>query len=166
MNGRNQSIRSGRGVTKDLTFGLLPATGLQAAIGVDEEVVGADEGQHVLDPIFDLLLAGNTRRVDVVDTRANVVLVAELLEGTKQLHVALGGFDGDDIGIETLDGREDVVEVGVAEVGVGLSVVTNTGGGQTEGVDSPGEVAVPIAAAEWQLRGRSCVRYSQQEDHD
>jgi hypothetical protein len=39
---------------------------------------------------------------------------------------------------------ELTVEVGVAEVRVGLSLVLNTGGSETERVDSPGEVLVPF----------------------
>lgn len=115
-----------------LTFGLLPATGLQATIGVDEEERVGEDGKHVGDAVLDLLLTGNTGRVDVVDTGADLVGVAVLLEGGEELHVTLGGLNGDDISIETLDGGEDVVKVGVAEVGVGLELIGDTGGGQFE----------------------------------
>lgn len=137
-----------------LTLGLLPLTSLETTVGVDEEVIRLDEGQHVLDAVLDLLLAGDTRRVDVIDTGADVVLVAEFLEGGEELHVALRGFDGNDIGVETLDRREDVVEVGVTEVRVGLGLVLNTSSRQAEGIDSPGEVSVPVLAAERQLNQR------------
>lgn len=86
--------------------------------------------------------------MDVVDTGADLVGVTVLLEGVKQLHVSLGGLDGDDISIETLDGGEDVVEVGVAEVGVGLELVGDTSGGELERVNSPLEVGVPVRATE------------------
>ncbi len=134
-----------------LTFSLFPATGLQATIRVDEEERVGEDGKHVSDAVLDLLLTGNTGRVDVVDTRADLVGVAVLLEGGEQLHVTLGGLNGDDISIETLDGWEDVVEVGVAEVGVGLELIGDTSGRQLEGVHSPLEVAVPISATERKL---------------
>lgn len=70
--------------------------------------------------------------MDVVDTGADGVGVAVVLEGVEQLQVSLGGLDGDDIGVETLDGGEDVVEVGVAEVRVGLGLVLEAGGGELE----------------------------------
>jgi hypothetical protein len=89
--------------------------------------------------------------VNVIDTGADLVRVAVLLERRKELHVALGSLDGDDVGVETLDGREDVVEVGVAEVGVSLRRVSDTGGGKLEGVDSPAEVVVPVDATERKL---------------
>ena len=98
------------------SFGLLPATSLQAAIRVDEQMIRPDQRQHVRDTVLDLLLAGNTRRVDIVNTRTDEVLVSELLESGKELHVALRRFDGDDVGVQTFDRGEDVVEVGVAEV--------------------------------------------------
>lgn len=82
-----------------LTFGLLPTTGLETAIGIDEQIVGVDEGEHVLDPVLDLLLSGNTGRVDVVDAGTDLVGVTELLEGGQKLHVALGSLNGNDVGV-------------------------------------------------------------------
>jgi hypothetical protein len=134
------------------SLGLLPATGLQAAIGVDEQQLGRDERQELGNTVLDLLLARDTGRVDIVDTRPDLVGVAELLEGREQLEVGLGRLDGDNVRIKTLDRGEDVVEVGVAEVRVGLGRVSDTGGGELEGVDSPGEVAVPVNATERKLR--------------
>jgi hypothetical protein len=134
-----------------LTLGFLPSTGLQAAIGVDEQELRFDESQELGNTVLNLLLARNTGRVDVVDTRPDLVRVTKLLESRQQLEVALGSLDGDDVRIETLDRREDVVEVRVAEVRVGLSSITNTGGGEPEGVDSPGKISIPVDAAERKL---------------
>lgn len=75
--------------------------------------------------------------MDIVDTWANDVRVPKLLECRKELHVALGCLDRDDIGVETLNGGEDVVEVGVAEMRVGLSRVADTRSRELEGVDCP-----------------------------
>jgi hypothetical protein len=43
---------------------------------------------------------------------------------------------------------EDEVEVRVAEVGVSLSLVLDTGGSELERVDGPGEVGVPVDLTE------------------
>ena len=82
--------------------------------------------------------------MDVVNTRTNLVSISVVLEGLEQLHVALRCLDRDDIGIQTLDGWEDIVEVGVAEVRVGLGGIGDASGGETEGVNGPGEVVIPI----------------------
>jgi hypothetical protein len=70
--------------------------------------------------------------MDVVDAGTNLIRVAIRLEGVKQLHIALGSFDGDDVSIKALDGGENVVEVGVTEVRVGLERVGDAGGGELE----------------------------------
>jgi hypothetical protein len=77
-----------------------------------------------------------------------LVRVTEALEGLEELQVSLGGLDGDDIGIQVLDGLEDIVEVRVAEVGVDLDRVLDTRGRELERVDGPGQVGVPLGAAE------------------
>ena len=89
--------------------------------------------------------------MDIVNTRTNLVGVSVMLEGLEQLHVALGRLDRDDIGIQTLDGREDIIKVGVAEVGVGLGGIGDTSGGETEGVNSPSEVPFPIGTTKRKL---------------
>ena len=119
---------------------------------VDKEEGIGEDVQHVLETILDLLLSGNTGRVDVVDTGANLVGVAVLLEGGEELHVALGGLDGDDIGVQALDRGEDVVKVRVAEVGVGLETIGDTSSGELEGVDGPLEVGIPVRTAERELQ--------------
>lgn len=129
-------------------LGLLPATGLETTVWVDDEEVGREDLSHVGNSVLDLLLSRNTRRVDVVDTRTDLVGVAVRLEDVEQLEVGLGGLDGDDIGVKSLDGREDVSEVGVTEVGVDLDVVLDTRSGETERVDGPLEVRVPVLLSE------------------
>lgn len=107
--------------------------------------------QYGLDAILDLLAAKNTGRVDIADTWADLVLASEFLESAEQLHVTLGGFDRDDIGIEALNRREDIVEVGVAQVRVSLGDAFGTGGSKAERVDNPGKVGVPIDPAKRKL---------------
>jgi hypothetical protein len=92
-------------------FSLLPATSLKTAIWVDEEERAREDVEHRLETILDFLTSRDTRRVDIIDTRANLVGVSIMFEGIEELHVSLGSLDGDDISIKTLDGGEDVVEV-------------------------------------------------------
>ena len=92
--------------------------------------------------------------MDIVDTRADLVSISVVLEGLEQLHVALRRLNGNDIGVQTLDGWEDIIEVGVAEVGVGLGCVGNTSSGETEGVNGPGEVVIPISATKRELKSK------------
>lgn len=129
------------------SLGLLPATGLETAVRVDEEERVGEDVKHGLEAVLDLLSSGNTRRVNVVDTGANLVGVAVVLEGVEKLHVGLGGLDGDDIGVETLDGGEDVVEVGVAEVRMGLELIGDASSRELEGVNGPLEIGIPVRAA-------------------
>lgn len=75
--------------------------------------------------------------MDIVDTRTNLVGVAIVLEGIEELHVALRGLDGDDVGVKSLDRGEDVVEVRVAEVGVSLQSVRDTSSGELERWERP-----------------------------
>lgn len=145
------SPASGGDEVLERSLGLLPPTSLQAAIRVDEQQLGLDECQKLGNAVLDLLLARDTGRVDIIDARPNLVGVAKLLEGREQLEVRLGGLNGDNVGIKTLDGGEDIVEIGVAEVRMRLGRISDTGSGELEGVDSPGEVAVPVDAAERKL---------------
>lgn len=91
--------------------------------------------------------------MDVVNTRTNLVGIAVVLEGIQKLHITLRGFDRNDIRVQALNGGKDIVKVGITEVGMSLELVGNTGGGQFEGVNSPLEVCIPIAAAKRQLMG-------------
>ena len=104
--------------------------------------------EHGLETVTDLLVSGNTGGVDVVDAGADLVGVTVLLEGVQELEVALRRLDGDDVSVKALDGGEDVVKVGVAEVRVGLESIGDAGGGELERVNGPLEVVVPVNAAE------------------
>lgn len=123
----------------------------QETYRVDKEEGVREDVKHGLETVLDFLASGNTRRVDIIDTRADLVRVTVLLEGVEELHVALGSFDGNNISIETLDGWEDIIKIGVAEVGVSLELISNTSGGELERVNSPFEVSIPVSAAKGQL---------------
>jgi hypothetical protein len=90
------------------SLGLLPLAGLETAVRVDPELLGLEEGQHLGETVLDLLLRGNTGRVDVVDTGTNVAGVGLVLEDLEELGVALAVLDGEDIGIEGGNGVEEV----------------------------------------------------------
>lgn len=129
-------------------LGLLPATSLETTVGVDDHEVGREDLGHGGDSVLDLLLRGHSGRVDVVDTGADLVRVAVSLEDVEQLQVGLGRLDRDDVGVESLDRRENVSKVRVAEVRVDLDVVLDARGRQTERVNGPGEVVVPVGLSE------------------
>jgi hypothetical protein len=134
-----------------LTLSLLPATGLQTTIRVDEQKVGGEDLEHGGDAVLDLLLGGDTGRVNVIHTGSDLVRVTVVLEGIKQLHVALRRLNRDDIRVKVLNRRKDVVEVGVAEVRVGLKGIGDTGGRELEGGESPSKVGLPIDLAKRKL---------------
>jgi hypothetical protein len=50
-------------------------------------------GKHLLDALLDLLLAGNTRGVDVVDTRADVTGVLLVIKDLQELGIRLAVLD-------------------------------------------------------------------------
>jgi len=102
-------------------------------------------GKHLLDALLDLLLAGDTRGVDVVDTRADVTGVSLVIEDLQELSIRLAVLNGENIGIQSGDGVEEVLELGVAEVRVDLSAIRDASGGQLEGLDGPLEVGVTLA---------------------
>lgn len=128
------------------SLGLLPLAGLETTVGVDPELLRLEVLKHLLDAVLDLLLAGNTGRVDVVDTGTDVTGVSRVDENAEELGVRLAVLDGENIGIEGGDGVEEVLELRVAEVRVDLSGVLDTGGGQLESLDSPVEVGITLLA--------------------
>ena len=132
-------------------LGLGPATGLETTVGVDEQEARGEDVEHLGDAVLDLLLGGDTRRVDIVDTGADLVGVTVVPEGGEELHVALRCFNGDNVSVETLDRGEDVIEVGIAEVGVSLGSVADTSSRKLESVNGPTKVVIPVNTAERQL---------------
>ena len=127
-------------------LGLLPLASLQAAVGVDPQLVGLEVHQHLGDAVLDLLLRGDTGRVDVVDTRADVAGVGLIFEDLEELGIALAVLDGEDVGIEGRNGVEEVLELGVAEVRVDLGRVLDASTSELEGGDGPLEVLLTLGA--------------------
>ncbi len=88
--------------------------------------------------------------MDVVDPRADIVGIVEGAEGFEQLHLRARGLDGDDIGIHRRDGLDDVVELAVAHVRVDLRLVAHAAGTQTERLDRPVQIVLPLRATQRQ----------------
>lgn len=72
--------------------------------GVDEKKRILENTEHQFKTILDFLFRWNTRRVGVIDTRANLVGVFMTLES---LEAAVRGLKSDDISIKTLNRVED-----------------------------------------------------------
>ena len=74
------------------------------------------------------------------------------MNGVEHHQIATGGFEGDHVGIHRVDVADDVVELGVAHVGVDLGGRLDGGVHQTEGRNGPVEVLdVPVGLAQRQL---------------
>lgn len=127
-------------------LGLLPLTSLKTAVRVDPELFRLQELKHFLDAVTNLLLARDTGRVDIIDTRSNVSGVCRVNEDAEELGIRFAVLNGQDIGIESSNGVEEVLELGVAEMGVDLGGILNTSGRQLEGVDGPLKVGVTLLA--------------------
>lgn len=119
---------------------------------VDEEERIRQNVEHRLKSVLDLLVSRNTGRMDIINTRTNLIGVAVVFESVEQFHVTLGGLDGDDVSIQTLDGGENIIEVRVTEMRVGLKLISDAGGCELEGVYSPLEIGIPISATERELQ--------------
>mmetsp|Transcript_39616 Transcript_39616/g.69194 ORF Transcript_39616/g.69194 Transcript_39616/m.69194 type:complete len:462 (-) Transcript_39616:376-1761(-) len=97
-----------------------------------------------------MLLRWNIGRVDVIDAWTDLVGVLEAVESIQQLHVRARGLNRDDVGVHVGDGRDDVVELRVAHVGVDLGLVTHAVGSDAEGFDGPVQVLLPLRLAQRQ----------------
>lgn len=138
------------------SLGLLPLAGLKSAIWVDPELLWLQELKHLLDAVLDLLLGRNTWGVNVVDTWANVAWVSLVDKDLQELSIRLGVLNGENIGVESGNSVEEVLELGVAEVGVNLGRVLDTSGRQAESLDGPGEVvSALLSGTKWETLTKS-----------
>jgi len=90
---------------------LIPLTGLQAAVRVDPELLRAEELKHLLDALLELSLGGDTRAVDVIDTRADVAGVGLVNEDLEELGIRLRVLNREDIGVQGSDGWRTSVRI-------------------------------------------------------
>jgi len=125
---------------------LRPLSGLQTTVRVDPELIWSQVLKHLSDAVLDLLLAWNTRGVDVVDTRTDVTGVGLVDEDLEQLSIRFAVLNAENISVKSGNSMEEVLELRVAEMGVDLGAVGNTGGGQTERLDSPVKIFITLLA--------------------
>lgn len=130
-----------------LADSLLSGTGLQTAVRVDPELLRLEVLEHLLDTLLDLIHGGNTRRVDIVDTRSNVGGETLINEDLEELGIGLAVLDGQNIGIKGSNSVEEVLEFTVAEVGVDLGAVGDTSSRQLESIDSPLNISITGSAS-------------------
>ena len=78
--------------------------------------------------------------MDVPHAGTNAVVKASLGQFGDDLHLGARCLDGRHIGVQALDGVDDLAELGVAQVRVDLSVRAHRGGGQAEGSHGPVQV--------------------------
>jgi hypothetical protein len=67
-------------------------------------------------------------------------------EDLQELGIRLGVLDGQDVGIQSADGVEEVLELRVTEVRVDLSGVLDTSSRELEAVDGPLQVGITLLA--------------------
>lgn len=103
------------------SLGLGPLASLETTVGVNPELLRLEMNKHLFDSVLDLLLAWDTRRVDIVDTRTDVTRIRLIDEDLEKLGIRLAVLDGENISIKSSDGVEEVLELGVTEVRVDLS---------------------------------------------
>src|SRR3989442_228015 len=129
---------------------LVPAPGLQAAIGVDPDLAVLQHLPHPRERRRDFFGGRHARRVDVVDPRANLVRVLVPAKGLEQLRAGARVLDRDHVRIHALDDANHVVELAVAHVRVNLGRVLHAARRQPERIDGPVQVAAPVGPAERQ----------------
>ena len=124
-----------------LSLGLVPLSGLQTTVRVDPKVLLGVNLENVVDAALELVLGRNTGRVDIKETKTNVVgVVGELLNVLGV--ILLGELNRDNISIKSLDVSR--VKIRVAEMRVDLGTVLNTRGGETERKRSPLDVLITL----------------------
>ena len=104
-------------------FDLFPSAGLEAAIGIDPKLLGREDLDGATQQAGHLVARGDARGMDVVDTGADLVGVAEVDEHIEQLHPRAGRLDRDHVGVHRFNGFQNVVELRVAHVCMDLCLV-------------------------------------------
>ena len=85
--------------------------------------------------------------MDIVDTGTNVAGVGLIHKDFEELGVRFAVLDGEYISVKGSNGVEEVLELGVAEVGVNLGRVFDARDGESERLDSPVEVRFTLLAS-------------------
>jgi hypothetical protein len=98
-------------------------TSFQTAIGIEPDTVDGEVFPHRRETLGHFFDAGDTRRVDIVETGAETGTKGFAFKDVEQLEIGFGVFDRDDVCVESLDGPKDIVEVRL-----GLAVCKGRGG--------------------------------------
>src|SRR5205814_9704103 len=99
---------------------LVIRAGLQTAVGVDPDPVGGTGTDRLAQQVFDLVPRRYPRRMDVVHARpepAPEPADARLVEDPP---AGPGRLDRGHVGVERIDGGEDLLRIGVTQVRVDL----------------------------------------------
>src|SRR5262249_41629662 len=123
---------------------LFPGTGLEAAIRIDPELSVGQPLPREFEQFDYLADLGYPRRMDVVNTGADLVRIPVVPESIEQLHLRTRRLDRDHIGIHRADRVDNVVDLGVAHMRVDLRLVTHAGGADAEAIDGPIEIGLPL----------------------
>ena len=95
--------------------------------------------------------------MDVVETWSETGAEGLTFKHIEEFEIRFRVFDRNHVCIKSLDGPEDVVEIRlssvtrkgdyIAKMAVDLSYISNRSGGETEGVDCPVKVGIPLTSA-------------------
>src|SRR6267378_731854 len=129
---------------------LVPAAGLEPAVGVDPDLRAIQHARHAFQRAGDFRHGRHAWRVNVVDARTDLVGILVVLEPLEQLRAGAGALDRDHIRVHALDDPQDVIELAVAHVGVNLGPVPHSRRRQPERVHRPLLVGRPIGPAQGQ----------------
>src|SRR6266446_9623249 len=129
---------------------LVPAAGLEPAVGVDPDLRAIQHARHALQRAGDFRHGRHAWRVNVVDAGTDLVGILVVLEPLEQLRAGAGALDLDHIRVHALDDPQDVIELAVAHVRVNLGPVPHSRRRQPERVHRPLLVGRPIGPAQGQ----------------
>ena len=88
--------------------------------------------------------------MDIPHTRTHTEVEPGGFQGGEHLHIGAGRLDGGDIRIQVDDRLDQLIELGVAHVGVDLDMVGGCGRRQAEGADRPPGVGLLLGPAQGQ----------------
>ncbi len=88
--------------------------------------------------------------MNVVDSRPYLAPVSRLREFPHRLVAAARVLQGDDVGIQMLDGLQNIAKLSVAHVSVNLRLGPGAPRRQAEGRHGPGEIVLPALPLEGQ----------------
>lgn len=120
--------------------GFVPATSLETTVGVGPESFDRDDLGHGSEAGEELGGGGDAGRVNIVETGSDGQGVADGSEGREEVEIAARALDGEDISVEVSNVLENVLELGVAHVGVDLAGRLDPSSREAEAFDDRAEV--------------------------